>query len=163
MLFSFLRCGGFLLGLNTVTVDVLQLKTVSYFGNARLQQTLVMWTLGLFFLPQPPFWAFQKSVFRTSPSCLKENMRDWEYDSGIFFLKMCTLKSVGLISSLVTFSFWTAPGKYNSPHVLCVFLFFFHALPEEIMLLVNLQWLPASVLLQHRSTAGSTREAGRGW
>lgn len=76
------------------------------------------------------------------------------------FFRMCRLKCVVLISSSVTCFSWTAPEKYNSSHVLS---FFFHAPPEEIALLVNLQWLPTSVLLQHRSTAGSSREAGRGW
>ena len=95
-----------------------------------------------------------------SLSCLKEKMRDRKHDSGIFF-RRCAFKSGFLISSPVTFSF-----SLNSTWKKRLFsgtqYFFMHWLNKSSFL-VNSPWVPTAVPLRHRSKAGSSSGAGRGW
>lgn len=162
MSLSLLQCGAFLPGLNTVVVGVgvSQLKALSYFGNTRLRQTLVLWTLVLCLLRQPPFWAFQKYVFGTSLPFLSEEKRERlkTWFRSLFFLGRCMYESIVLISSSDILSFRTAPEKYDSSHVLCIF--FMHWLNKSSFL-INSQRVPTAVLLQQRSKAeglGGDRE-----
>lgn len=113
--------------IQSVEVAVSQLKAVSCFGNARLQQTLVMWTFGLFFLPQPPLWAFQKCIFRPSLSFLSEgkheSLKTWFRDFKNFFILGDAHSEVLLLFlvQLLFLSLWTAHEKYDSSHLLGTF------------------------------------------